>query len=58
LISRYPGVDDLLDDYGEWMPNLKCSCCGNKKVFQIRFGEEKEEVFYACQRCDRVKGKA
>lgn len=53
-----PGVAVLLDDVGEWDGSRVCGCCGNRKVFTIRYGEALKDRFLACQHCDRTEGKA
>lgn len=53
-----PGVAALLDERGEWKASRVCGCCGQKKVFEIRYGDGTNDRFFACQNCDRTEGKA
>lgn len=53
-----PSVAALLDDVGEWDGSRVCGCCGNRKMFAIRYADAANDRFFACQHCDRTEGKA
>lgn len=54
----YLTVGQAMDGHGKWIADRKCGLCGLNKVWEVRFGDHRTDVFYACQRCDRTEGKA
>ena len=60
-MTAVPGMDVLLDEHGEWDSSRTCGCCGQKKVFVVRYDDvtpKDNGRFLACQKCDRTVGKA